>query len=84
MLVEVFPIHSHNLLFKEAIDSDPNIRNSLGNGIPTGQLMLRNYDSDTSIFADVRGNLNENSFNEQILDRNKLFTTSIRIIPGAQ
>jgi hypothetical protein len=28
--------------------------------------------------------LNENSFNEQILDRNKLFTTSIRIIPGAQ
>lgn len=36
--------------------------------------ILRNYDSDISVFADMRngGNLNENSFNEQILDRNKL------------
>ena len=49
---------------------EDNQRKSFQGGPP----LLRNYDSETSIFADMRGgnNLNENSFNEQILDRNKL------------
>ena len=46
-------------------------RGSVG-GIPTSGNVLRNYDSDTSIFADIRGNLNDNSFNEQILEKNKI------------
>lgn len=48
-------------------------RGSVGGGMPpTSGNVLRNYDSETSIFADIRGNLNENSFNEQILDKNKI------------
>ena len=49
-------------------------RGSVGGGsIALGQGNgLRNYDSDSSIFAEIRGNLNENSFNEQILDKNKI------------
>ena len=46
-------------------------RGSVG-GLPTSGNVLRNYDSDTSIFADIRGNLNDNSFNEQILEKNKI------------
>jgi hypothetical protein len=46
-------------------------RGSVG-GVPASGNVLRNYDSDTSIFADICGNLNENSFNEQILDKNKI------------
>lgn len=37
-----------------------------------GGAALRNYDSETSIFADIRGNLNDNSFNEQMLEKNKI------------
>jgi hypothetical protein len=48
-------------------------RGSVGGGVVANSgNVLRNYDSDTSIFADIRGNLNENSFNEQILDKNKI------------
>jgi hypothetical protein len=40
-----------------------------------GGVALRNYDSETSIFADIRGAgnmLNENSFSEQMLEKNKI------------
>ncbi len=48
-------------------------RGSLGNPtLPQGNL-LRNYESEASIFADLRGsNLNENSFSEQMLEKNKI------------
>jgi hypothetical protein len=32
----------------------------------------RNYDSDNSFFNDIKQNLNENSFHEQILEKNKV------------
>ncbi len=34
--------------------------------------MGRNYDSDNSFFNDIKQNLNENSFHEQILEKNKV------------
>jgi hypothetical protein len=51
-------------------------------GNPPGGKILRNYDSDSSIFADLRGgnHLNENSFTEQMLDKNKIVYSQ----PGAQ
>jgi hypothetical protein len=40
--------------------------------MPVGNL-LRNYESEASILTDLRAaNLNENSFNEQILEKNKI------------
>jgi hypothetical protein len=40
--------------------------------MPGGKI-LRTYDSDSSIFAEVRNpNLAENSFNEQMLEKNKI------------
>ena len=48
-------------------------RGSLGNPpMPAGNLM-RNYESEASIFGELRAaNLNENSFSEQMLDKNKI------------
>jgi len=37
-----------------------------------GEIMNKNYESDNSLFQDLKNNLNENSFNEQILDKNRL------------
>lgn len=31
----------------------------------------KNYESDTSIFAELKNNLNEMSFNEQLLEKNR-------------
>lgn len=32
----------------------------------------RNYESDNGLFSEIKNNLNENSFNEQILDKNRI------------
>lgn len=37
-----------------------------------GDILNKNYESENSIFQDLKNNLNENSFNEQILDKNRL------------
>ena len=35
--------------------------------------IAKNYETDTgSLFADIKTNLNDSSFNEQILDKNKI------------
>lgn len=37
-----------------------------------GAINPKTYDTDSSLFNDLKNNLGENSFNEQILDKNKL------------
>lgn len=37
-----------------------------------GAINPKTYDTESSLFNDLKNNLGENSFNEQILDKNKL------------
>ncbi|TNV85687.1 hypothetical protein FGO68_gene15257 [Halteria grandinella] len=77
---------NNNYSLTESSQKDGSMQNSINNGAPQSQSFfegnvrnsmnggaaLRNYDSETSIFADIRGNLNDNSFNEQMLEKNKI------------
>lgn len=55
------------------------VRGSIGAGSTGPGLIMnshgtnhRNYESDTSIFNEIKNNLNDSSFNENIFDKNKL------------
>lgn len=48
------------------------MNDNLNRGSISDMLNPRNYESETSLFHDIKNNLNENSFNEQMLEKNRI------------
>ncbi len=52
--------------------TQPNLNENMNRGSIGEINNTRNYESDNGLFSDINNNLNENSFNEQILDKNRI------------